>query len=132
MRSHDRDRQDRELKFVGIRTKGALYAIEKEIRGRPPEERREIRQARSKPQLACLRRWFEMTLPKLSRKSDTTVAICYGLSRRGCAAALHERWSVGDRKHRRRACLAGGALGRKNYLFADQIPSASARRRFTA
>src|SRR5216684_2207906 len=46
---------------------GALYAIEKEIRGRPPEERRQIRQARAKPLLASLRRWFEMTLPKLSR-----------------------------------------------------------------
>src|SRR6266852_9710559 len=48
----------------------ALYAIEKEIRGRPPEERCEIRQARAKPLLASLRRWFETTLPKLSGKSD--------------------------------------------------------------
>src|SRR5206468_5560429 len=47
---------------------GALYRIEEPIRGRPPEERREVRQAQSKPLLASLRQWFETTLPKLSRK----------------------------------------------------------------
>src|SRR5947208_9605062 len=60
---------------------GALYAIEKEIRGRPPEERRQVRQTRSKALLASLRQWFETTLPKLSRKLDTTAAIRYALSR---------------------------------------------------
>jgi len=30
---------------------GALYEIEKEIRGRPPEERREVRNTRSRPLL---------------------------------------------------------------------------------
>ena len=54
---------------------GALYAIEKEIRGRPSEERCEVRTARSKALLASLRQWFEATLPKLSRKSDTTAAM---------------------------------------------------------
>jgi hypothetical protein len=29
----------------------ALYAIEKEIRGRPPDERREVRNTRSRPRL---------------------------------------------------------------------------------
>jgi hypothetical protein len=53
----------------------ALYAIEEEIRGRPAEKRKQVRQARAKPLLASLREWFEATLPKLSRKSDTTAAI---------------------------------------------------------
>ena len=33
----------------------ALYALEKEIRGHSPEERRQVRQARSRPLLAALR-----------------------------------------------------------------------------
>jgi hypothetical protein len=33
--------------------------------------------------LASLREWFESTLPKLSRKSDTTAAIRYALTRWG-------------------------------------------------
>jgi transposase len=55
----------------------ALYAIEDEIRGRPPEERKLVRQARARPLLQSLHDWFEVSLTKLSRKSDTTAAIRY-------------------------------------------------------
>jgi transposase len=58
-----------------------LYAIEKEIRGRPPDERREVRNTRSRPLLESLKRWFEETLGKLSRKSDTAMAVRYALGR---------------------------------------------------
>src|SRR5467141_1553124 len=58
-----------------------LYAIEEEIRGRSAEERREIRNERSRPLLESLKQWFEETLVKLSRKSDTTKAIHYALGR---------------------------------------------------
>jgi len=57
----------------------ALYGIEKEIRGRPPDERREVRNQQARPLLESLRRWFETALLKLSRKSDTTAAIRYAL-----------------------------------------------------
>ncbi len=57
----------------------ALYAIEKEIRGRPPDERQQIRTTRARPLLQSLRAWFEVALTKLSRKSDTTAAIRYAL-----------------------------------------------------
>src|SRR5947208_15753024 len=63
----------------------ALYAIEEEIRGRSAEERREVRNARSRPLLESLKQWFEETLGKLSRKSDTTKAIRYA---QGCWGAL--------------------------------------------
>jgi transposase len=56
-----------------------LYAIEGEIRGRPPEERKEVRQARARPLLESLRAWLESSLEKLSRKSDTTAAVRYTL-----------------------------------------------------
>ncbi len=38
---------------------GALYAIESDINGRSPEERREIRNARSRPLLGSLKRWLK-------------------------------------------------------------------------
>ena len=60
---------------------GALYGIEEQIRGEPPDERRRVRQEQSKPLLDSLRQWFEATLSKLSRKSDTTAAIRYALTR---------------------------------------------------
>jgi len=57
-----------------------LYAIEHEIRGRPPDERQRVRQTRARPLLESLHNWFEVSLTKLSRKSDTTVAIRYALA----------------------------------------------------
>ncbi len=60
---------------------GALYGIEEQIRGKPPNERRAVRQAQAQPLLDSLRQWFEATLSKLSRKSETTAAIRYALSR---------------------------------------------------
>jgi hypothetical protein len=59
----------------------ALYAIEREIRGRPADERRAIRQARARPLLESFRTWLESCLPKLSQKSDTTAAVKYALGR---------------------------------------------------
>jgi hypothetical protein len=60
---------------------GALYVIESEIRGRPPDERRAIRQTRARPLLESLRQWLEGCLTKLSQKSDTTAAVKYALGR---------------------------------------------------
>jgi len=59
----------------------ALYAIEKEIRGHPAKQRREVRNARARPLLKSLRQWLEETLAKLSRKSDTAIAVRYALGR---------------------------------------------------
>jgi len=58
-----------------------LYAIESEVRGKPPDKRREIRQSRTRPLLDDLRSWLEKILATLSRKSETAVAIRYALSR---------------------------------------------------
>ena len=62
--------------------------------------------------------WFEVSLPKLSRKSDTTAAIRYAL---GLWPALTRYCDDGrleiDNNAAERA-LRVVALGRKNYLFA--------------
>jgi transposase len=58
-----------------------LYAIKAEIRGSTAEIHRTIRQARARPLLDSLFLWFETTLAKLSRKSDTAGAIRYALTR---------------------------------------------------
>jgi len=95
-----------------------LYGIEKEIRGRPPDQRREIRNVRARPSLESLKTWFEQTRAKLSRKSELTAAIHYALGRwtqlmRYCDDGLLEI----DNNAAERA-LRAVALGRKNYLFA--------------
>jgi transposase len=96
----------------------ALYGIEKEIRGRPAEERQQVRNARARPLLESLRQWFEATLPKLSRKSDTTAAIRYALSRWDALLRYSNDGHIEIDNNAAERALRAVALGRKNYLFA--------------
>lgn len=96
----------------------ALYKVEDQIRGKPPEERRAVRQAESKPLLDSLRQWLETNLLKLSRKSDTTAAIRYALSRWAALTRYIEDGHIEIDNNAAERSLRGVALGRKNYLFA--------------
>src|ERR1700720_1340623 len=97
---------------------GALYAIEKEIRGRSPEERREIRNMRSRPLLGSLKQWLEETLGKLSRKSDTALAVRYALGRWEALLRYCDNGRLEIDNNAAEGALRVVALGRKNYLFA--------------
>lgn len=96
----------------------ALYAIEEEIRERSAEERRAVRNERSKPLLESLKQWFEETLRKLSKKSDTTKAIHYALDRWEALARYCEDGHLEIDNNAAERSLRAVVLGRKNYLFA--------------
>lgn len=64
-----------------LRRIGELYAIESEIRGRAPDERKQIQQSRARPPLDSMREWFESARAKLSNKSAVAAAISYALGR---------------------------------------------------
>src|SRR6059058_2456561 len=96
----------------------ALYTIEEEIRGRSAEERREIRNARSRPLLESLKQWFEETLGKLSTKSDTTKAIRYALKRWDELMRFCNDGHLEIDNNAAERSLRAVVLGRKNYLFA--------------
>jgi transposase len=95
-----------------------LYAIEKEIRGRSPDERREVRNARTRPLLESLKQWLEETLGKLSRKSDTAVAVRYALGRWEALVRFCDDGRIEIDNNAAERALRAVALGRKNYLFA--------------
>jgi transposase len=95
-----------------------LYGIEKDIRGRSPAERREARQARSRPLLESLQAWLQKTFAKLSRKSDVAVAIYYALERWPALLLFSEDGRVEMDNNAAERALRAVALGRKNYLFA--------------
>ena len=59
----------------------ALYRIENDIRGRGPNERRAVRQARTRPLIADLEPWLREKLGLISQKSKLAEAIRYALSR---------------------------------------------------
>jgi transposase len=97
---------------------GALYGIEDEVRGKPVELRREIRQTRARPLLDELHKWMEKTLRSLSPKSETAGAIRYALSRwRALTRYADDGHLEIDNSAAERA-LRAVALGRKNFLFA--------------
>jgi transposase len=96
---------------------GALYEIEEEIRGKPVDLRRSVRQARAKPLLDDLRRWLEKTLGLLSTKSETAGAIRYALSRwRALTRYVDDGLLEIDNNAAERS-LRSVVMGRKNYLF---------------
>jgi transposase len=96
----------------------ALYAIEKEIRGHAANERREIRNAQVRPLLNSLKQWLEETLEKLSRKSDTALAVRYVLSRWEALLRYVDDGRIEIDNNAAERSLRTVALGRKNYLFA--------------
>jgi len=97
---------------------GQLYGIEKEIRGRPPEERQRIRQQRAQPLLNAMKDWLKGLLPTLSRKSDLTGAIHYALGRWSALARYATDGAIEVDNNAAERALRAVALGRKNFLFA--------------
>jgi len=96
----------------------ALYAIETEIRGRPPEERLQVRSTRARPLLESLHSWLEKTLSQVSRKSEIAAAIRYALSRWRALLRYSEDGRLEIDNNAAERALRAVALGRKNYLFA--------------
>lgn len=96
---------------------GALYAIESEIRGRPPDERAANRQSRAGPLLESLRQWLCETLAKVSKKSELAKAIGYVLMRWSALTRYRDHGGIEIDNNAAERALRVVALGRKNYLF---------------
>jgi transposase len=112
---------------------GALYGIEREIRGQSPEVRRAVRQARSAPLVQALRPWLEAQLDKVSQGSALATAIRYGLRHwEGLCRYLEdgrlemdsntvEREIRPVAKTRRAALFAGSEGGGDNWAIATTL-----------
>jgi hypothetical protein len=97
---------------------GKLYAIEAEIRGKPPDERQAVRQTRAGPELASLHAWLHTLLPNLSKKSALAIAIRYVLTRWASFTRYRDDGRLEIDNNAAERALRGVALGRKNWLFA--------------
>ena len=95
-----------------------LYAIENDIRGRNEQERRAIRQERSRPIIDDLEPWLRAKLALISQKSKLAEAIRYALSRwEGLTRFLDDGCIEIDSNVVERT-IRPIALSRKNALFA--------------
>ena len=94
-----------------------LYAIEKEARGSPPDQRSAIRQAKAKPIFDDLGNWLDAQLPSISVKSPLAGAIRYALTRLPRLRPYLEHGYLEIDNNAAERAIRGIALGRKNYLF---------------
>ena len=100
-----------------IKRIAGLYAVEKEARGRSPDERVQLRQERAKPILDDLEVWLPAQLPRISGKSELAKAIRYALTRmKKLRPYLDQGFLEADNNCAERS-MKSVALGRKNYLF---------------
>src|SRR3954468_7002586 len=106
------------LAAEALRRISELYKVEAEVRGRPAEERRAIRQERSKPLVEALHAWLTVQLARVSGKSGLAEAIRYALRHwQGLVLFLEDGRLELDTNTVERA-IRPIALGRKNSLFA--------------
>ena len=126
-----------------IKRISGLYAVEKEARGRPPDERVQLRQGRAKPIVDDLEVWLQAQLPRISGKSELAKAIRYALSRfkklwpyldhgclaldNNCAERRHESRSPGQKELSLR-WLRRRRQGNRNRLFAHRNDEAQRHR----
>jgi hypothetical protein len=101
-----------------LRRIAELDVIEADIRGKPPDERRQIWETRSLPLLDDLERWLRATLDTLSRESDTAAAILYALKLWPALLRYCDDGAIEIDNSAAERALRGVAIGRRNYLFA--------------
>ena len=97
---------------------GALYGIEEEIRGKPPQERHAARVAQATPLLESLHAWLQETLRSLSQKSALAEAIRYALKLWTALVRYAGDGRIEIDNNAAERSLRAIAIGRKNYLFA--------------
>src|ERR1700686_1928917 len=96
----------------------ALYAVEKDIRGRGADERRAVRQQKSRSLVDALEPWLRAKLALISQKSKLAEAIRYVLSRwEGLTLFIDDGRIELDNNTVERS-IRPIALNRKNALFA--------------
>ena len=101
-----------------LRRIAGIYAIEARIRGRPPDERRRIRQTETKPLAEAMKTWLEAELTRISAKSALAGAIGYALRHWQGLCLFLEDGRVETDTNTVERTIRPIKLGRKNHLFA--------------
>ena len=95
----------------------ALFAIEREINGCPPEERKAVRQERSAPLVADLKTFLVAKRANLPKDSDAAKAIDYMLNRWEAFAGFLGDGRICMSNNAAERAIRGVAVGRKAWLF---------------
>ena len=94
-----------------------LYEVEDEARGKTPEQRKDIRQAKAKPKFDDLETWLLGQLGKISGKSPLAAAIRYAITRMKHSRHYLDNGILEIDNNTAERAMRPITLGRKNYLF---------------
>jgi transposase len=101
-----------------VRRIDELFEVERAINGKPPDERKTVRQAQSKPLAAALEAWLREQRTRLSPKHDLVKAINYTLNQWTAFTRFLEDGRICLSNNAAERGLRGVAVGRKNWTFA--------------
>ena len=96
----------------------ALFAIERDINGLPPEERRKVRQECSRPRIEALGAWLREQYAKLSQHSQVAKAIAYSLNSWNALVRFLDDGRLCMTNNAAERALRCIAVGRNNWTFA--------------
>jgi len=97
---------------------GTLFAIERAVAGKPPDQRQAIRMAKAKPALDALAPWLDAQLKLIPGKSELAGAIRYARSRWKALTCYCNDGRLEISNNAAENAIRPVALGRKNWLFA--------------
>ena len=96
----------------------ALFAIERDINGLPPDERREVRHERSRPRVEALGAWLREQHARLSPNSQVAKAIAYSLNGWNALVRFLDDGRLCMTNNAAERALRCIAVGRNNWTFA--------------
>ena len=105
------------LALEAVRRIDEFFAIEREINGRPPDERRTVRQEQSKPLVEAYEKWLREERRKLSSKNPVAKAMDYSLKRWGAFARFLDDGRICMSNNAAERAVRGVAVGRRNWTF---------------
>jgi transposase len=106
------------IALEAVRRLDALFEIERAINGRGADERRAVRQEKSKPLLEDMHAWLLRERETLSRSSEVLKPINYMLRRWDHFARFLDDGRICLTNNCAERALRGIALGRRNWTFA--------------
>ncbi|MBF0127116.1 MAG: IS66 family transposase [Magnetococcales bacterium] len=110
----------------GVNKIAKLYAIEKRIRGRTPEERFKVRQQEVPPILKEIREWMDELSPRVVPSSLTGKALAYMNGQWDRLTRYIEDGRLEIDNNGAENAIRPFVVGRKNWLFSDTVRGAKA------
>ena len=105
------------IAIEAVRRIDELFAIERDINGLASDQRRAVRQERSKPLVDDLQRWLRGERRKLSSKNPLAKAMDYSLKRWSTFTRFLDDGRICMTNNAAERAVRGIAIGRRNWTF---------------